>query len=237
MNRSSRSLGMGASGRPDGGAGGQSQKVLMRAIHHPLFVNCNCKQAEERLKAAVHHSGVGQVIFRPSSKLDNITASWLMHQDMSVLHFPFEERGKSKGSLALGKELVYRQKIGKTSYFSEVYSDLDEIYVRFVEPMNIYVKKMIDFGYFKSDLRDEGSIEDWLLQEREINVKKAEEANSRNPSFQRPVKPPFCFTFNTGSVGGFHTFQIKWMKNANKPPGQRTISHDVICTPEVRGRA
>jgi transcription elongation factor SPT6 len=52
-----------------------TKAVVQRHVHHPLFINCSGKEAEDRLRA--NQGGFGSVIIRPSSKgPDSLAITW-----------------------------------------------------------------------------------------------------------------------------------------------------------------
>ena len=107
-------------------------KRVTRLVYHPLFQNCNYSEAQEKLKGR----GAGAVIIRPSSKgPDALSITWAFQEGMYV-HVEVEERGKKPGEIGLGKELYVKG-------INEPFSDLDEIYSRYIVPMNELVTSMV----------------------------------------------------------------------------------------------
>lgn len=191
----------------------------MRSVHHPLFVNCNHLNAELRLQAA--GKGDGDVIFRPSSKGEDTIAITWAYQAGQYIHFELEERGKAKGSAGLGKELVYRQ----PPVYEQSFSDLDEIYARFIEPMNDFIRLLIISKYFVHGDRDEVYTN--------LYEQAAKDGN----------RPPYCLSFASKEHGerraGFYTFQLRWIKNINPTIDPNTglakdvvKSHSIYVTPD-----
>jgi transcription elongation factor SPT6 len=118
-------------------------------VNHPLFSNLDCKGSEDKLRT--EGKGAGEVIIRPSSKGANfLTITWAFQENW-FKHISIEEKGKRLGDLGLGKQLV----ILEDDMIHELFSDLDEIYSRYIEPMNDYVSAMIKHKSFHS-----GSVED-----------------------------------------------------------------------------
>ena len=122
-----------------------------RHIVHPLFVNCGAKEAEERLLSSLTSVGGtkydGNVIIRPSSKgPDCLSITWAFNlESQSFMHFDIEEKGKQPGSLGLGSQLFI-----KYGSITEPFMDLDEIYIRFVDPMNDFAQLMKVHKSFRS---------------------------------------------------------------------------------------
>ena len=133
-----------------------------RHIIHPLFVNCGHNEAEERLSANMNTGAVkyeGNVIIRPSSKgPDSLSITWAFNlQKKWFMHFEVDERGKAPGSLQLGSQLHIK-------YMSivEPFSDLDEIYIRFIDPMNDYANLMANYLHFRDEPVKE--VESYLME-------------------------------------------------------------------------
>ena len=115
-----------------GGGMVHKQKHITRLVYHPLFQNCNYIEAQEKLKGR----GAGAVIIRPSSKGPNALSITWAFQEGLFAHIEVEERGKKAGEIGLGKELYIRG-------MDEPFSDLDEIYSRYIIPMNELVNSMV----------------------------------------------------------------------------------------------
>jgi transcription elongation factor SPT6 len=115
----------------------KSRQPYRRAIQHPLFKNIDFKDAEEFLRAG--GKGAGEVIIRPSSKgLDRLAITWAFQENM-FKHIDVEERGKQEGNIGLGTEL----RIKEEDMRDEIYSDLDEIFSRYVMAMNDFVNTAV----------------------------------------------------------------------------------------------
>jgi hypothetical protein len=91
--------------------------------------------------------------------------------------------------LGLGKELYI-----KYANLNEPYSDLDEVFARFVDPMNDYVSLMISHRNFR-----EGSPEEV-------------EAYLHHQIKERPQNIPYCLRFEPSFAG---CFVLTWIKNPN----------------------
>ncbi|GMH84598.1 hypothetical protein TL16_g09970 [Triparma laevis f. inornata] len=125
-------------GRATGaGEPGQDPRVVrqggtMRACDHPVFRNANYKAVKKELDE-MGADAVGQCIIHPSSKSgDVLSLSWCMKEGV-YKHFEVLEEDKDTEN-SIGTKLTI-----KTSSFTEVYGDLDEVVARFVEPMNGYL--------------------------------------------------------------------------------------------------
>lgn len=175
----------------------------LRHVHHPLFANCTYKEAEERLKS--EGKGAGEVVFRPSSKgPDSLAITWAFQTNW-FMHIEIEEKGKNPGDLGLGKELYIKE-----ADMKEWYSDLDEIYSRYIEPLNDFVKMMVNFKSFRQGTPEE--VDALLHQQRT-------DQPSRIPYFIRlePGKPGF--------------FSLVWMKasSASSSSSSQPIKKVVIA--------
>lgn len=116
--------------------GKKRYKKIVRFVYHPLFQNCDYEQAEVHLGKL----GAGSMIVRPSSKgSDYLTVSWCVMPEM-FKHVLVEEKGKNPGDLGLGSQLCIKD-------IPEPFSDLDEIYARYIEPMNDYVTRILSHKY------------------------------------------------------------------------------------------
>ena len=120
----------------------KSKQHYRRAIQHPLFKNIDFKDAEEYLRAS--GKGAGEVIIRPSSKgFDKLAITWAFQENM-FKHIDVEERGKQEGNIGIGNEL----RIKEDDLRDEVYSDLDEIFSRYIMAMNDFVKIATSNNHF-----------------------------------------------------------------------------------------
>lgn len=174
--------GVGAAGGGSGGgkAGGRS---LMRVVHHPLFANLDFKAAEERMR--LEGKGAGEVLVRPSSKGANfLTITWAF-QDNWYKHISVEEKGKRAGDLGLGTQLFVQEED-----LAEPYNDLDELFSRYIEPMNDLVSVVVKHRTFMKGT------------EAEVNAMMfAKRAES-------PQRIPYFFRFEANKPG---LFTLTWL--------------------------
>jgi len=99
-----------------------------RAIKHPLFQNLTRVQAQAHLA----QRPVGEGLFRPSSKgTDHVTLTWKV-DDGVYSHVDIKELDKTS-ALALGHRL---------RIFDEIYADMDEVQVRFLEPLHALARRL-----------------------------------------------------------------------------------------------
>jgi len=132
LSTKNESINSSSSDRVAGPGAPKGAAKVTRMVFHPLFSNCNYKEAEEKLRSRE----VGDVIIRPSSKGDTgLSVTWAFQRGM-YLHIAVEERGKLPGDTFLGKELCVEG-------VAEPYSDLDELYSRYIVPMNEFVALMV----------------------------------------------------------------------------------------------
>lgn len=176
------------SGAPGGAAGGAagaagSGRSLMRVVHHPLFANLDFKAAEERMR--LEGKGAGEVLIRPSSKGPNfLTITWAFQENW-YKHISVEERGKRAGDLGLGTQLVVQEED-----MTESYNDLDELFSRYIEPMNDLVSVMLKHRSFMRGT------------EAEVNAMMfAKRAES-------PQRIPYFFRFESTKPG---VFTLTWL--------------------------
>ncbi|GMH82688.1 hypothetical protein TrVE_jg3342 [Triparma verrucosa] len=128
------------------------QGGTMRACDHPVFRNANYKAVKKELDE-MGAGAVGQCIIHPSSKSnDMLSLSWCIKEGV-YKHYEIIEEDKDTDN-SIGNKLTI-----KTSTFTEVYGDLDEIVARFVEPMNELVvevtSKKLEAKYRDKDDLDE----------------------------------------------------------------------------------
>lgn len=171
-----------AGGAPTSAASSSGRSV-MRVVHHPLFANLDFKAAEERLR--VEGKGAGEVLIRPSSKGPNyLTITWAF-QNNWFKHISVEERGKRAGDLGLGTQLYVQE-----DDMTEPYNDLDELFSRYIEPMNDLVSVMLKHRSFMS-----GS-------ETEVN------AMMFARRLESPQRIPYFFRFEGTKPG---VFTLTWL--------------------------
>ncbi|XP_055333559.1 transcription elongation factor SPT6-like [Paramacrobiotus metropolitanus] len=145
---------------------------LKRVIAHPSFKNFDYMEAESYLKT----QPLGECVIRPSSKGNNkLTLSWKVAEGIHD-HVEIVEQEK-ENVFSLGQKLV----IG-----DETFDDLDEILARYVQPMAVFVKEIMDHKYYvdshfgqpTTHAAQRTVIDAWLREEK-----------SRNPA-----RIPFCFS-------------------------------------------
>lgn len=182
---------------------GGGRVANQRHIIHQLFVNCGHAEAEERLCATLDDGAVkydGNVIVRPSSKgVDSLSITWAFNlAARQFMHFEVEERGKAPGSLGLGNELYI--KYGGDAHSNEPYSDLDEIYIRFIDPLNDFAALMSKYKHFREGTAQE--VEEYLA------VRQQEE----------PGKVPYCIRYETNMPG---CYVLTWYSQKSSNPIKR----------------
>lgn len=96
----------------------------IRNIYHPAFKNCSFSRAEEELS----DRPVGEVIIRPSSKGDHFLSITWKFQEKMYKHIEIAE-GERRVNQSISDHLTIKGE-------SDIYSDLDEIIARFIDPMN-----------------------------------------------------------------------------------------------------
>jgi predicted RNA-binding protein with RPS1 domain len=115
-------------------------QMTNRLVYHPLFENCTFQQAVNSLR----ERGVGSVLFRPSSKGPNhISITWAFQEGI-FKHIDVVECNKRPGDLGLSSEL----EITVGHNVKEVFSDLDDIYSGYIQPMNEFTKMITDSSFF-----------------------------------------------------------------------------------------
>ncbi|RYG60823.1 hypothetical protein EON64_19045, partial [archaeon] len=156
--------------------------------------------AEQRLS---QRHEAGEVLFRPSSKGSSyLTLTWAFHLDM-FKHISIEERGKKTSGLGLGSELYVLE-----DDITEPFSDLDDIFANYVEPMNDLVRAMVDFKNFKHG-----------------SVQEVEDA-MRSDKLEDPNRIPYYVRFEPGKPG---SFTLTWLIIAasTQQPSIRRLKVDV----------
>lgn len=129
-----------------------------RVIAHPSFRNIDYNEAEKVMQQLEQ----GEVIIRPSSKgIDHLTATWKV-TDGICQHIDIQEQDK-QNDFSLGQKLW----IG-----SEEFEDLDEIIARYITPMAVNVRQILEYKYYKESIA--GSKEkaaELLKEEKKKNPK------------------------------------------------------------------
>eukprot|EP01034_Spumella_vulgaris_P023707 gene23707-29953_t len=153
-----------------------TNRMQMRMVHHPLFANMDYRDTEDKLRR--EGKGAGEVLIRPSSKgADYLTITWAFQENW-FKHISVQEKGKRAGDLGLGSQLV----VMESDMADEPFSDLDEMFSRYIEPMNDLVAVMVSHRNFLS-----GSVEEVEVRMREQLL----ELPNRIPYFIRfePTRP------------------------------------------------
>jgi transcription elongation factor SPT6 len=190
---------IGGMGR-DGGKGAGGARSLMRVVHHPLFANLDFKAAEERMR--LEGKGAGEILIRPSSKGPNyLTITWAF-QDNWFKHISVEERGKRAGDLGVGPQLYVQE-----DDLREPYHDLDELFSRYIEPMNDLVSVVLKHRSFRRGTPAE--VEALMYAERAEN----------------PTRIPYFFRFEPNKPG---IFVLTWLSlNIKSEAPVRTLRIEV----------
>lgn len=111
------------------------QAYIKRIIGHPFFKNIDFADAERLMS----DKNPGEIIIRPSSKGPNhLTITWKMADEV-IQHIDVIEEGKANDFLT-GAKL----RIG-----SDEFEDLDDIFVRHINPMIGFVNEILSFKYYK----------------------------------------------------------------------------------------
>jgi len=162
---------------------GSSGRSLMRVVHHALFANLDYLAAEARLR--MEGKGAGEVLIRPSSRGPNyLTITWAF-QDNWFKHINIEEKGKKVGSMGLGSQLFIQE-----DDIREPFSDLDEIFARYIDPMNELVSVTVKHRSFMNGSPAE--VESLMLQQRK----------------DKPQRIPYFIRFEPNKPG---TFTLTWL--------------------------
>lgn len=179
-------------------------KFAQRHVRHPLFHNVSYAEAVTRLQ----EKPVGDVIIRPSSKgPDCLSITWLFQPNW-CMHIDVEERNKKAGQLGLGDQLII--KYGNLQ--DEPYSDLDEIYSRFIEPMNDFVSTMVNYRKFVAGTQEE--------VERDL----------KEQVVSNPGSVPYAIRFH--SLPGM--FILTWIQNINSSEPVKTAPIRILPTVSLR---
>ncbi|XP_042883795.1 transcription elongation factor SPT6-like [Penaeus japonicus] len=129
-----------------------------RVIAHPSFRNIDYNEAEK----VMQHLEQGEVIIRPSSKgVDHLTATWKVTEGICQ-HIDIREQDK-QNDFSLGQKLW----IG-----NEEFEDLDEIIARYISPMAINVRQILEYKYYKeSVMGDKNKASEILKEDKKKNPK------------------------------------------------------------------
>jgi len=127
----------------------KATKRITRTIQHPFFQPFDYKEAEEYLSTRPN----GEIVIRPSSKgNDHLTITWKI-DDNVYQHLDVQELNK-ESEYKLGKIL----KINGTEF-----SELDELIVVYVEPMQRWAEEMMKHPKYKKGTLDD--INDYLAEQ------------------------------------------------------------------------
>eukprot|EP01124_Arcella_intermedia_P007505 TRINITY_DN14602_c0_g1_i1.p1 TRINITY_DN14602_c0_g1~~TRINITY_DN14602_c0_g1_i1.p1 ORF type:complete len:1488 (+),score=459.79 TRINITY_DN14602_c0_g1_i1:541-4464(+) len=150
----------------------QEKKILSRGIVHPFFKNIDAEEVEQYLSNAEP----GTVVIRPSSRVyDRLTLSYKFYEGLLV-HVEIKE-GEKTNQWSLGKKLY----IG-----NEVFDDLNEIIVTFVDPIMMFSKEVVENPKFKSGTKE--------AIETQINIEKSQNPNGIPYAFGVSYDFPGRFT-------------------------------------------
>jgi transcription elongation factor SPT6 len=132
----------------------EQKRYIPRAIKHPAFRNITFNQAIDQLRP----KDIGEYLFRPSSKgIKNMTLSWKFYK-LTYAHVDVQEEEKLPGA-AIGSKLRIS---------NEVYSSLDEIIDRYIEPCKKLVKDVTQnrkFQHFENVEEMERKLKDEKTRE------------------------------------------------------------------------
>lgn len=131
-------------------------RVARRACAHPAFRNAKGNEVNEELKAGGPAS-VGEAIIRPSSKsADSLAIHW-MFKDGNVKIIEVNEEEKDTDA-SIGNVLKIK---------GETYGSIDELYGRYIAPMNDLVEELVNHRKFV-DLSEE-DLDEKLREEKAKN--------------------------------------------------------------------
>jgi transcription elongation factor SPT6 len=170
---------------PSSASSSVTRSHVSRVIYHPLFANVDYREAEEKLRR--EGKGAGAVLVRPSSRGTNHLALTWAFQENWFKHINIEEYGKRPGELGLGSKLVIREE-------NLEFSDLDELYAMYIEPMNDLVSAMTKHKNFRFGSPDE--------VEKEM----------REQLKSQPGRIPYLIRFDPNKPG---TFVLTWLQLAS----------------------
>jgi hypothetical protein len=182
------------------GAGAASvQPRHTRQVFHTLFKNFNSREAEAYLEGM----GAGEMVLRPSSKGPECLVITWAFQEGVFKHIEVTEEFSSgkRNDHGLGDVLKIKGE-------KEPYSDIDEIFARYIEPMNDLVAQMISYRSFREGSKEE--VDSWLQQEISNN----------------PTRIPYCIRFYHKQPG---YFVLTWLVKLGS-----TIKNEIIAVkPDV----
>mmetsp|Transcript_41845 Transcript_41845/g.47684 ORF Transcript_41845/g.47684 Transcript_41845/m.47684 type:complete len:1947 (-) Transcript_41845:342-6182(-) len=132
-------------------------RVTRRACAHPAFRNAKGNEVDEELKAG-GPALVGEALIRPSSKsADSLAIHW-MYKDGSIKIIEVNEEEKDTDA-SIGNILKIK---------GESYGSIDELYGRYIAPMNDLVEELVNHRKFV-DL-SEDDLDEKLRAEKAINT-------------------------------------------------------------------
>jgi len=171
--------------RASAAAARKTRQIYERAIRHPLFKNLDASSAEAHLSV----QPAGSIVIRPSSSgYNHLAITWKFYDDgtrVSYVHITIREEDKPN-NLTLGRKLVIE---------SERYDDLNEVVVRFIDPMVELASSVVEHRRFKAGTRPE--IEQFLMNAKIQNP--SEIPYVIGVSFDQPPAARFVLYHHTGS--------------------------------------
>jgi transcription elongation factor SPT6 len=201
-----------------GGAGGGDRKKLggnHRAVFHPLFHNVGCKEAEHFL---LTDSGaqVGDVVIHPSSSdKDSLIVTWMFLAGR-FKHIEVKEANKLEDQGGIGQELLIRGE-------QEAFSDLDEIFARYIQPMNDYTAELVKHRCYKEFRPDD---QDPEAENNPVVIRMSLQAWLNQEIQDNPARIPYCLCPHENRMPGY--FQLSWLRNA----GHRVYTEYIAIKPE-----
>ena len=131
-------------------------RVTRRACAHPAFRNAKGNEVDEELKAG-GLAMVGEALIRPSSKsADSLAIHW-MYKDGSIKIIEVTEEEKDTDA-SIGNILKIK---------GESYGSIDELYGRYIAPMNDLVEELVNHRKFVDQSEDD--LDEKLRAEKATN--------------------------------------------------------------------
>ncbi|KAH8236737.1 hypothetical protein KR026_009703 [Drosophila bipectinata] len=156
----------------------KSKTYTRRVIAHPSFFNKTYAEVVAMLAQAEQ----GEVALRPSSKAtDHLTATWKVADDI-FQHIDVREENK-ENEYSLGRSLW----IG-----TEQFEDLDEIIARYITPMALAARELIQYKYYKPNTTPVNGNEYNFMERILLNEQKRD-----------PMKIHYFFTASRNIPGQF----------------------------------
>lgn len=136
----------------------KSRTYHKRVIAHPSFHNIDYNEVDKLLSTMDQ----GDAVIRPSSKgIDHLTVSWKVTEGV-FQHIDVIEQDK-QNHFSLGKKLW----IGNLEF-----EDLDEILARYVSPVAMNVRQILEYKYYKESVQgNKEKATEYLRREKEKNPK------------------------------------------------------------------